>query len=98
MESFGLPCDHILSVLVHLNVTELPKCLVLKRWTKAAKDEIQNCSSDVSSFWDSHKRARYLSLMEYYSVLSACASESWEDYDEQRKRGFYLRKMIYKQV
>ncbi|QHN96457.1 Protein FAR1-RELATED SEQUENCE [Arachis hypogaea] len=37
MESFGLPCVHILSVLVWLDVGSLPDTLVLGRWTKSAK-------------------------------------------------------------
>ncbi|XLT82123.1 protein FAR1-RELATED SEQUENCE 5 [Arachis hypogaea] len=37
MESFGLPCVHILSVLVRLDVGSLPDTLVLERWTKSAK-------------------------------------------------------------
>ncbi|KAJ1381169.1 Zinc finger, PMZ-type [Sesbania bispinosa] len=34
MESFGLPCHHIICVLGYLGISELPKCLVLDRWTK----------------------------------------------------------------
>ncbi|KAG4949956.1 hypothetical protein JHK86_043195 [Glycine max] len=36
MQSIGLPCDHILAVLVCLNFTELPSSLVLNRWSKYA--------------------------------------------------------------
>ncbi|RZC29001.1 Protein FAR1-RELATED SEQUENCE 7 [Glycine soja] len=32
MQSIGLPCDHILAVLICLNFTELPSSLVLNRW------------------------------------------------------------------
>ncbi|KAJ1392806.1 Zinc finger, PMZ-type [Sesbania bispinosa] len=40
MESFGLPCEHIVGVLVHLNTEEMPKSLVLDRWTMAIKEKI----------------------------------------------------------
>ncbi|XP_057432354.1 protein FAR1-RELATED SEQUENCE 5-like [Lotus japonicus] len=40
MESMGLPCHHVLAVLVYLDVCELPKCLVLPRWTFFAKDDV----------------------------------------------------------
>ncbi|CAJ2657880.1 unnamed protein product [Trifolium pratense] len=40
MESFGLPCEHIIAVLVFLDVAELPNTLVAARWTKNAKDAI----------------------------------------------------------
>ncbi|XP_024631987.1 protein FAR1-RELATED SEQUENCE 7 [Medicago truncatula] len=36
MESIGLPCHHILSVLLYLDFDDLPKCLVMPRWSKFA--------------------------------------------------------------
>lgn len=36
MESLGLLCDHILVVLLYLDFDDLPKCLVLQRWSKFA--------------------------------------------------------------
>ncbi|XP_020205881.1 protein FAR1-RELATED SEQUENCE 5, partial [Cajanus cajan] len=84
MESVGIPCDHILAVLVHLNLSELPKCLVLKRWTKVAKDEVKG---NVSRHrWESEKDARYLSLMEYFKELSTLACETYDDYVDKREK------------
>ncbi|XP_058776060.1 protein FAR1-RELATED SEQUENCE 5-like [Vicia villosa] len=40
MESFGLPCEHIIALLIFLDVVELPKTLVADRWTKNVKEEI----------------------------------------------------------
>ncbi|KAH1164035.1 hypothetical protein AAZX31_01G189200 [Glycine max] len=37
MESFGLPCDHIVTLLVELDFSEIPKCLVLDWWKKKCK-------------------------------------------------------------
>ena len=34
----GLPCKHILFVLHHLNLTEIPKCCVMHRLSKHARD------------------------------------------------------------
>ncbi|XP_057744829.1 protein FAR1-RELATED SEQUENCE 5-like [Arachis stenosperma] len=42
MESFGIPCVHILSVCVRLDLVEIPENLVLRRWSKAAKMEVHN--------------------------------------------------------
>ncbi|KAL4398562.1 hypothetical protein AHAS_Ahas01G0304300 [Arachis hypogaea] len=47
MESFGLPCVHILAVLVRLDIDSLPKSLVLARWSKAAKEDL--CYEPLSS-------------------------------------------------
>ena len=33
----GLPCKHIFHVLKHLNISEIPKCLVLIRFMKEAR-------------------------------------------------------------
>nr|XP_045088153.1 uncharacterized protein LOC123496851 [Aegilops tauschii subsp. strangulata] len=37
MKRKGLPCKHVLYVLARLNMKELPKCLVLRRFTKNAR-------------------------------------------------------------
>ncbi|QHN91741.1 Protein FAR1-RELATED SEQUENCE [Arachis hypogaea] len=48
MESFGIPCEHILCVLVHEDIKELPRSLVLPRWTKTAKVDLQNSEEDAA--------------------------------------------------
>ncbi|XP_052116587.1 protein FAR1-RELATED SEQUENCE 5-like [Arachis duranensis] len=50
MESLGIPCEHIVCVLVHEDIEELPRSLVLPRWTKTAKVGLQNA---VGLHWDS---------------------------------------------
>ncbi|XP_016172718.1 protein FAR1-RELATED SEQUENCE 5-like [Arachis ipaensis] len=42
MESFGIPCVHIVAVCVRLDLAEIPESLVLRRWSKTAKMEINN--------------------------------------------------------
>ncbi|XP_057452743.1 protein FAR1-RELATED SEQUENCE 5-like [Lotus japonicus] len=37
MENYGIPCDHIVHVMVYLDIAEMPTSLVLKRWSKLAK-------------------------------------------------------------
>ncbi|RYR53068.1 hypothetical protein Ahy_A06g027953 [Arachis hypogaea] len=43
MESFGLPCVHMVGVLVYLNMTAIPKGLILDWWTKRAKQPRAPC-------------------------------------------------------
>jgi hypothetical protein len=38
LESLGIVCEHVVAVLVYLNIVKLPGCLVIKRWMKNAKD------------------------------------------------------------
>jgi hypothetical protein len=40
LESLGIVCEHVVVVLVFLNIVMLPDCFVIKRWTKNAKDGI----------------------------------------------------------
>ncbi|XP_057758222.1 uncharacterized protein LOC130978172 [Arachis stenosperma] len=42
MESFGIPCVHIVAVCVRLDLGELPESLVLRRWSKTAKIHPEN--------------------------------------------------------
>ncbi|KAL4373436.1 hypothetical protein AHAS_Ahas05G0081600 [Arachis hypogaea] len=37
MESFGIPCKHIIYVLVHEDIDKLSRSLVLPRWTKTCR-------------------------------------------------------------
>ncbi|KAJ1436318.1 Zinc finger, SWIM-type [Sesbania bispinosa] len=49
MESLGIPCDHLVAVIVYLDMTEIPKCLLLDRWTMCAKESIDQGQSVT---WD----------------------------------------------
>lgn len=62
MESIGIPCDHILRVVVYLNMCELPACLILDRWTQNAKDLVNYSAQGQSNGWDSMTVCRYKSL------------------------------------
>ncbi|KAJ1417988.1 Zinc finger, SWIM-type, partial [Sesbania bispinosa] len=53
MESRGLPCEHLVVILVHLRIDDLPRCFVLKRWSKGAKDGFYDCNKDGGTTWNS---------------------------------------------
>ncbi|KAL4336944.1 hypothetical protein AHAS_Ahas12G0060800 [Arachis hypogaea] len=40
IESYGIPCVHIIVVLVGIDIGSLPETLVLKRWCKNAKNNV----------------------------------------------------------
>ncbi|RYR58790.1 hypothetical protein Ahy_A05g024664 isoform C [Arachis hypogaea] len=44
MESFGIPCEHIVKVLVDRDICEIPQSLVLDRWTKKVKSTLNDPS------------------------------------------------------
>ncbi|XP_057418765.1 protein FAR1-RELATED SEQUENCE 5-like [Lotus japonicus] len=52
MESFGLPCDHIIALLVHLDIDVILESLVMHRWCKTAKECMkEKCSTLGVSLW-----------------------------------------------
>ncbi|KAM3197683.1 hypothetical protein ACQJBY_073010 [Aegilops geniculata] len=61
----GLPCKHILYVLNHLKLSEIPKCCILKRLSKNERGGLPaQCKSDMFG-WDwsgIEERARYSQL------------------------------------
>ena len=86
MESFGLPCEHIIALLVFLDVAELPKTLVAPRWTKNAKEAVCSTNKPLPKYWDSHKSARYSALLFRYMRLSKLASESGDDFNDHMEQ------------
>lgn len=65
-DTFGIPCEHILRVLVYLNIVEMPKCLVIEQWTKRAKDGIKAENRNSSS----HRDPAFLSM--YVMFVERC--------------------------
>ncbi|QHO08421.1 hypothetical protein S245_049094 [Arachis hypogaea] len=53
MESLGIPCDHVVAVLVHLDATKLPKSLILDRWSKNARSRVHAFMDNGPFCWDS---------------------------------------------
>ncbi|KAG5022991.1 hypothetical protein JHK85_019333 [Glycine max] len=82
MQSIGLPCDQILVVLVCLNFTKLPSCLVLNRWSKSATENIKDKYADSAIYWDSQLMARYVTLVQ---VSREVCEAAYYDEDEYEK-------------
>lgn len=40
MESYGIPCEHMICVFVSLEIVNMPGCVIMPRWTKSEKDSI----------------------------------------------------------
>ncbi|RYR29051.1 hypothetical protein Ahy_B01g053339 [Arachis hypogaea] len=81
MESFGIPCEHIVKVLVDRDICEIPRSLVLDRWTKKVKSAL----NDPSGFMrDAVVISRQSALMEFSKQLAAVAAKVPERYEETR--------------
>ncbi|KAH1265279.1 hypothetical protein GmHk_01G001013 [Glycine max] len=82
MQSIGLPCDHILAVLICLNFTELPSSLVLNRWSKSATENIKEKYPDSAMYWDSYLIGRYATLVQVSREVCEVAYCDKEEYDK----------------
>ncbi|RYQ83685.1 hypothetical protein Ahy_B10g102468 [Arachis hypogaea] len=81
MKSFGIPCEHIVKVLVDRDICEIPRSLVLDRWTK----EVKSALNDPSGFTrDAVVISRQSALMEFSKQLAAVAAKVPERYEETR--------------
>ncbi|XP_025621133.1 protein FAR1-RELATED SEQUENCE 5-like [Arachis hypogaea] len=81
IESFGIPCEHIVKVLVDRDICEIPRSLVLNRWTKKVKSAL----NDPSGFTrDAVVISRQNALMEFSKQLAPVAAKVPERYEETR--------------
>ena len=80
MESFGIPCVHIIGVMVYLDLTELPKCLILQRWTKMAKKVCISNNQAGGLVVDSQYMSMYTALLDDCRDMCHVAACSFEDY------------------
>ncbi|QHO33766.1 protein FAR1-RELATED SEQUENCE 5-like [Arachis hypogaea] len=81
MESFGIPCEHIMKVLVDRDICEIPRSLVLDRWTKKVKSALNYPSGFTR---DAVVISRQSALMEFSKQLAAVAAKVPERYEETR--------------
>ncbi|KAL4306762.1 hypothetical protein AHAS_Ahas16G0210700 [Arachis hypogaea] len=91
MESFGIPCEHIVCVLVHEDIEELPRSLVLPWWTKTTKVGLQNA---VGLHWDSLMLSQYGYLMDWFRQLANFACRDNERFIFTRDMAMNLLKQF----
>ena len=84
----GLPCKHILFVLHHLNLTEIPKCCVMHRLSKHARDglPVQRKSDMFGWGWSGPlERERYSAITIKTAEAAHVAANDPFLYDELMK-------------
>ncbi|RYR03410.1 hypothetical protein Ahy_B06g082333 [Arachis hypogaea] len=84
MESFGLPCVHILAVCVKLDLCALPDSLVLRRWAKTAKLTIG--SGEETTDHAATYRSRLGAFSQICKRLGWVACMSDEDFKQYSKK------------
>ncbi|XP_016192173.1 protein FAR1-RELATED SEQUENCE 9-like [Arachis ipaensis] len=81
MECFGVPCEHILAVLVLNNFHEIPRSLILPRWTKDAKVV---AVQSMGMIWDSVQLTQHWCLMDWYRKVCKIACHNTEKFQFAR--------------
>ncbi|XP_025615733.1 protein FAR1-RELATED SEQUENCE 5-like isoform X1 [Arachis hypogaea] len=80
MESLGIPCDHIVAVLVHMDATEIPSTLVLGRWSKDARSKVRAFMEKGPFCWDSMVNCRNWMLNDLCRELCVVASNDADQF------------------
>ena len=82
MESFGIPCVHVISVMVYLNIDKLPSCLILDRWTIKVKEALAIRCVEGGMDGDSCYESRVLAMNEKFRKLANVACIKLDDFNE----------------
>ncbi|KAL4373162.1 hypothetical protein AHAS_Ahas05G0054200 [Arachis hypogaea] len=81
MECFGLSCVHMVGVLVYLNMTAIPKGLILDQWTKRAKQSRAPCDGTrVGEISDAAYMSMHATMLDDYRELVSLSCQFFEDY------------------
>ncbi|KAL6184741.1 hypothetical protein ACLB2K_046141 [Fragaria x ananassa] len=77
-EHEGIPCSHLFNVMKHERMREIPRSLILKRWTKEAKSEVQSTVPKDNTPSETLRSARHGDLTYLGSKISYLASQTEE--------------------
>lgn len=75
LESMGIPCEHLVAIMVHLDIVNLPHTVVYKRWTKGAKDSVGIPPTNMDRSRDPALVGQYVGFMEHCKNLANAAFE-----------------------
>lgn len=64
LETLGIACEHIIVVLIKLNIVVMPNSLILTRWTKGVKDVVNAANANSSSQRDPTFVTTYVTVVE----------------------------------
>ncbi|RYR13752.1 protein FAR1-RELATED SEQUENCE 9-like [Arachis ipaensis] len=86
MESFGIPCVHIIGVLVRLNMIVIPDSLILGRWTKKAKQSPINNYVFSGEIPDAAYMSMHAAMLDDCRELVKLSCSYFEDYFEVKTK------------
>ncbi|RYR69034.1 hypothetical protein Ahy_A03g015559 [Arachis hypogaea] len=80
IETLEIPCDHIIAVFHHLDITEMPASVVLERWSKDARSRVRAFMEKGPFYWDSMVTCRNWMLNDLCRELCVLASTRVDDF------------------
>ncbi|KAL4373823.1 uncharacterized protein DS421_5g149300 [Arachis hypogaea] len=86
MKSFGIPCVHIVGVLVRLNMVVIPGSLILGRWTKKAKQPPINNHVFSGEIPDAAYMSMHAAMLDDCRELVKLSCSNFEDYFEVKTK------------
>lgn len=73
LDSLGIPCEHLIVVMVSLDIVNLLDSVVYKIWTKCAKDYLVIDSLNNDCVLDPELVGQYMGFMEHTKYLALSA-------------------------
>ncbi|MED6119265.1 hypothetical protein PIB30_010190 [Stylosanthes scabra] len=86
MESFGIPCVHIVGVLVSLDIDVIPEKLILNWWTKKAKQSRNVDTAQEGEIPYSAYMSMHAAMLDDYRELVKLCCRNFGDYFEVKKK------------
>ncbi|KAL4300368.1 hypothetical protein AHAS_Ahas17G0193900 [Arachis hypogaea] len=87
MESFGFSCVHMVEVLVYLNMTAIPKGLILDQWTKRAKQPRAPCDGTrVGEIPDAAYMSMHAAMLDDCREMVSLSCWFFKDYVDVKTR------------
>ncbi|KAK7278712.1 hypothetical protein RJT34_23748 [Clitoria ternatea] len=82
MESVGIPCGHIIAVLVFLDIEDLPDNLILLRWRMSVKETVVRNNEATPMCLRSQTISRNTALAYWSRQVCNLACKTEEDFNE----------------
>ncbi|XP_027181901.1 protein FAR-RED ELONGATED HYPOCOTYL 3-like [Coffea eugenioides] len=81
-ETLGLPCTHMFRIMLLERIERIPDCLIMKRWTRKAREKFQRGATVVQNIVDNvTELARYGRLMAGCKPMCFYASKTYVGYE-----------------
>jgi hypothetical protein len=75
LETLGIACEHLICVMIDMNIVNMPDCVVLHRWSKGAKDAVNASNANSSGLRNPAFITSYVTFVERCKRMVTAAFE-----------------------